>query len=129
MKRSAPPRRKKHLASSRKPVAQMNPARKARRARGYRARLARADWTPLRLACFERDDFRCTGRLAFEQTTIRCTWRDITRTGKGLIADHKTYARFGRENLDDLRTLCSSCNSIETTSKRANWAEPRRRSA
>lgn len=71
------------------------------------------------MATFEHDDFEC--RL--------CPYVDESRTGIGLIADHVGYMRFGGQEIvgEDTRTLCASCNEKETTSKRANWATPKRK--
>lgn len=109
------------LKRSTKAIRQVNPDAAVRRRKKYNARLHRADWKDLRQACFERDGFRCTAMVEHENTTIRCTWRDVSRKGDGLVADHLTYARFGRELLEDLRTLCKPCNSRLTVSERANW--------
>lgn len=116
-----------------------NPERRARRTAQFKARLARADWKALRLACFERDGFRCTavevpaicdiGVAGYHRHVVcldRCEYQDDTRTGKGLVADHLTYRRFGHELLSDLRTLCRSCNARLTVLTRANWQHSRR---
>ena len=110
-----------------------NANRKAKRTARYKTRLARKDWKALRLACFERDGFRCTAIhevrrvLVFEgeETPMgtdnrRCLNIDRSRRGVGLVADHLTYARFGHELLSDLRTLCRPCNARLTTLERAN---------
>lgn len=116
-------------AKARKPIARENPERKARRQKAFRARLSRADWRALRLACFARDGFQCVNMPGADCGTswtrigeVRCEYVDESRTGKGLVCDHLTYSRFGHENLDDLRTLCRSCNARATRALRANHA-------
>lgn len=88
------------------------------------------------MECFERDGFRCQGEVEYmmcsnegvgiAMTTTQCWYVDESRTGSGLIADHLTYARFGKELLSDLRTLCRSCNARFTVAERANWVHPHR---
>jgi len=111
------------------------PAKLKREAK-YAAYIRSAAWKKLRLAVFERDGFRCTAVhrvqtvLSFLGEALpmgrprlrRCLFVDETRTGAGLVADHTTYARFGHENLEDVRTLCRSCNALLTKQTRANWA-------
>jgi len=111
-----------------KPMPQTNPERKAKRAKKFKAYLGSAAWKRLRKLRFEADGFRCTAIIPFVSTAApgayymdRCMGSDWSRTGKGLVCDHLTYARFGHENLDDLRTVCGSCNVRETVAKRANW--------
>lgn len=131
------------IASKPKPIKKRNAERKARRAAKYKVYLSSVAWKKLRLAVFERDLFWCVGSVpcdACEGTGngavhgiddwcgwcdatgwCRCEYRDASERGKGLICDHLTYARFGHENLEDLRTLCTSCNAKLTVSERANW--------
>jgi 5-methylcytosine-specific restriction endonuclease McrA len=126
------------IPRGRKPIAKENSARRERRRKAFRQRLGRADWKALRLACFARDGWQCRGLVrvpsfsdpkfvVHDGTIQRCPYVDESQTGKGLVADHKTYARFGHENLDDLRTLCRSCNAKATRSERANHAAGFRR--
>lgn len=126
-------------AKPKKPIAKRG-AKRAKREAKYKAYLASPAWKKLRLAVFERDGFRCVTRLfapvvaavyyppEFEvkrekdgSASYRCTNEDESRTGKGLICDHLTYARFGHENLEDLATRCASCNASLTMQTRANW--------
>jgi hypothetical protein len=109
-------------------IRSVNPERRAKRAKKFAAYLSSSAWKKLRKLRFEADGFRCTAIVPFVSTAAlnaiymdRCMWSDWTRTGKGLVCDHLTYARFGHENLDDLRTLCRFCNARETVANRANW--------
>lgn len=128
MKRPGMPPRKTRLRSRSPikqggtPIKKVNPERKAKRAKKFKAYLSSAAWKNLRLARFRVDGWRCTAVVPLcIGEFMRCPNWDETGSGKGLICDHLTYARFGHENLDDLRTLCRSCNARETTGKRANW--------
>lgn len=122
--------RKGITQKKRKAIPKVNPARKAKRAAKFAAYLRSAAWKALRIARFRLDGWRCTATVMVPNVaddgrsliTDRCPNWDETRSGKGLICDHKTYARFGHENLDDLQTLCRSCNARETVTKRANHA-------
>lgn len=125
------PKASKPIARSMKKIRKVNPDAKARRTKAYKARLARKDWKALRMECFERDGFRCVADLfswcvSPDCNGHRCPNEDESRTGSGLIADHLTYARFGKELLSDLRTLCRSCNARVTVAERANWVHPHR---
>jgi hypothetical protein len=54
-----------------------------------------------RMRVLERDDFACQA----------CPYRDETRTGRGLIADHKHGIDSVREFRDEeLQTLCLGCS-------------------
>lgn len=119
LKRSSKPIPRTPLKRSTKPIAKRG-AKKAKRAARFKKYLASAAWKKLRLAVFERDGFRCT-TINPQWIVTRCEFVDETRTGRGLICDHLTYARFGHENLGDLRTLCNRCNALVTTQTRANW--------
>lgn len=60
----------------------------------YDAYLASPEWETRRQRVFERDGHRCR----------------ICNSPEGLQAHHRTYQRFGREEMDDLTTLCESCH-------------------
>ena len=66
----------------------------------YQDRLKRSDWVILRRMVFERDGYRC----------VRCGHQNRKGIIGGLVCDHKTYRRFGHEDLDDLQTLCRDCD-------------------
>lgn len=52
----------------------------------------------------ERDDFACQA----------CPYRDETRTGRGLVADHLRGIDSVREFLDEeLQTLCLACSGAK----------------
>lgn len=97
----------------RTPMKKVNPARVAKKLKAYSARLRRKDWQELRRLAFERDAGLCQcppcirGRhfgvpSAFEPIPI---W--FTKDGKihGFDTHHATYARFGREALEDVLTM------------------------
>lgn len=128
-----PPKRLTALKRSTKKIRKANPVAKAKRNAKYKAYLSSAAWKQLRIAVFRRDGWRCTNTFrnsaqergwSFVSTLPqRCpNWDETRTTGKGLVCDHLTYARFGHENLDDLRTLCKACNARLTVSERANWS-------
>lgn len=123
------------IKRSRKAIRQVNPVAKAKRTKKYKAYLSSAAWKAKRQERFRLDGWRCVAVvcvesvLAFEGEELamgsryqRCPNVDETRTGKGLVCDHLTYARFGNENLDDLRTLCKGHDRRETVLHRANWS-------
>lgn len=56
-------------------------------------------WQKLRQIVMERDSYRCQ------------VWLDHP----GEEVHHRTYARFGHEDLDDLITLCRECHDAITT--------------
>jgi hypothetical protein len=82
---------------------------------------------------FAMDGFRCvrikswyqvglsevTRRSALRAASGRCPNQDVTRTGRGLVCNHKTYARFRNENVEtDLETVCVSCDREQEAIKR-----------
>jgi len=82
------------------PLRRANVARRAKRRKRYEAYLRSPQWRVLRLACFEAAGWRCN----------RCEEPLTLRSGH---AHHKTYARFGHEDLEeDLEALCRSCHRL-----------------
>ena len=43
-------------------------------------------------------------------------------TGEPLELHHKTYERLGRERIDDLELLCSSCHKEADRERASKWA-------
>ena len=89
------------------PLAKVNKARLDKRTKRYKVYMSSMAWKLKRIACFTRDNWTCQD----------CGWRDKDAcfiseliSPRRLEADHVSYARFGRENLDDLRTLCTDCH-------------------
>jgi hypothetical protein len=134
MPRRETPIKKGWIARGTKPIKKVNAERKAKRAKKFKAYLGSAAWKAKRQERFAKDGYRCTaivstisgarmpdGGIRFTNGTMRCEYRDETRTGQGLVCNHKTYARFGRENLSDLETLCRAHDREETVKHRANW--------
>lgn len=132
--------RSSQKTKTRKPIPKVNLKAKARRDASYRKYMGSKEWKALRLKVFERDGFRCIYKRPWDpriesldeyaemsDARLRCTEVDESRTGRGLICDHLTYARFRHELLTDLRTLCKNHNAHLTVSGRANWAQPGRR--
>lgn len=74
----------------------LNPERAKRKATSYRDYLASPEWARVR----ERAIARAGGRCEL------CGMRPGPRNGVSLHVHHATYARFGREHLDDLAVLC-----------------------
>jgi 5-methylcytosine-specific restriction endonuclease McrA len=110
------------ITRSTKPIAQVNTDREARRRKTFRAFFSTSFWRELRERVLERDGYRCVNVI----DGIRCP--NCRVSGVKLIANHKTYARFGgAELLEDVETLCEFCNAIATTDERANWKDDRRR--
>jgi 5-methylcytosine-specific restriction endonuclease McrA len=95
--------RRSSLSRSTKPIPKVNAKRKAKRRKKYAAHLRSPYFRALRMERFTLDGFRCR----------RCGGIDETRTGKGLEAAHRTYARFGHENIDDIETACTRCHRYE----------------
>lgn len=60
----------------------------------YEAHLASPQWRSLRLKALERDGHACR----------------ICNTTKSLDVHHRTYERFGHEDLNDLTVLCRKCH-------------------
>jgi hypothetical protein len=89
---------------------------KAKKVKRYAAHLRSPYFRALRMERFRLDDFRCQGMrmlgrdAAFMPILLRCEFVDESRTGKGLHPDHRTYARFGAELVEDLVTLCRYCH-------------------
>lgn len=91
----------------------VNKERSAKRLKAYQARLQRADWQVLRRQVFERDrglcqcppciDYRAAGG-SFLDTEIPI-WFDTKGGIHGFDVHHTTYARFGRELLEDVLTM------------------------
>ena len=114
MKRAGPLRRYTPLPKPTSRMRSENPERKAKRRRGYAAHLRSPYFRALRLERFALDGWQCTAEnvpmFASGYVWRRCPVMDETQTGKGLHADHLTYARFGHELLEDIRTVCASCH-------------------
>jgi 5-methylcytosine-specific restriction protein A len=72
----------------------VNVKRKAKKKAKYAAHLRSPSFRALRKQAFERDGYRCVDCGAEEQ--LQC--------------DHETYARFGRELLEDVVTRCKPCH-------------------
>lgn len=93
--------------TAKKPMAKVNKARLDKRTKRYKSYMSSMDWKLKRIACFTRDNWTCQD----------CGWRDKDAcllseliTPRQLHADHLTYARFGKERLSDLVTLCADCH-------------------
>jgi 5-methylcytosine-specific restriction endonuclease McrA len=102
------------------PIRPLNVDRRRKRQATYKARLRRPDWQLLREQCFERDGHRCVHTIDGH----RCP--NGRANGTPLHANHKTYARFGRELLSDMETICEPCDGPLTVATRANWTGDRR---
>lgn len=59
-------------------------------------------WRAIREQCLARDDYRCR----------------LCNSPDALQAHHRTYERFGKEELNDLTTLCESCHDVVTDHQR-----------
>ena len=66
------------------------------------------NWSSLRIAVFERDNYKC----------IKCSIEGKSETGKtyNLIADHIIPIALGGSefNINNIQTLCINCNKIKT---------------
>ncbi len=81
---------------------------------------ASAVWRAFREQVFARDGYRCT-RVT---DGVRCP--NSRRAGAQLVANHRTYDRFGgRERLEDCETLCASCDDAETMNPATSGPERR----
>lgn len=110
MKRSPLPPRKAWLARGTKPIRAVNPIAKAKREKRYKKAISSPHWKALRKQVFEEQGGLCI-----------CGQEPMT------TLDHiNSYMRLGKELREDVRGLGARCNAIETTSKRANWANGRR---
>lgn len=72
----------------------VNPERRAKRRARYKDYLHSPAWKRLRERVLERDGHACT----------RC------HSTRRLECHHRSYQRFGHEDLDDLQTLCHDCH-------------------
>ena len=61
-----------------------------------------AAWRSIREACLARDGYRCR----------------LCNSPDDLQAHHRSYARFGHEDVDDLTTLCAPCHDLVTDHQR-----------
>lgn len=61
-----------------------------------------AYWRAIRELCLARDGHRCR----------------LCNSADALQAHHRTYDRFGKEELDDLTTLCEPCHDVVTDHQR-----------
>src|SRR5262245_12038603 len=68
----------------------------------YEQHLSSAYWKDLRQQVFDRDDWRCV--LCDSPEDLQC--------------HHRTYERFGKEELRDCYTLCPSCHDLVTDHQR-----------
>ena len=95
----------------------------------YHAYLKSGAWAARSEGRRQRDRYTC----------CRCGWT-TTRGGRGLEVHHVTYVRRGRELMEDLRTLCTTCHRISDGHYEGNarghrpalsddWLERTRRSA
>jgi 5-methylcytosine-specific restriction endonuclease McrA len=69
----------------------------------YLRRMRRSDWQELRQQVFARDGYRCQVWLDHPAEEVH----------------HRTYARFGHEELADLISLCRACHKAITNVIRA----------
>lgn len=65
----------------------------------YESYIASPQWKQRRQKVLERDSFQCQACLSSEDLEVH----------------HKTYARLGHEDLDDLITFCHDCHEAITT--------------
>jgi 5-methylcytosine-specific restriction endonuclease McrA len=103
------PQRKAWLARGTKPIPKRNETATAKRQARYKKALSSAHWKALRKQVFAEQGGLCV-----------CGQEPMT------TLDHLTYFRLGHELREDVQGLGDVCNARETTSKRANWAQPRR---
>ncbi len=107
------------LPRATKPVPKINARRQAKRLKGYREFMASAVWRRIRKAALERAGNRC------EQTSFGPDATSLNGFGffhcpntTRLTVHHKTYARFGGNELpDDLFVLCKGCHDRLEASK------------
>ncbi len=115
LKRKTPLKRGTKRLQSRTAIRKVNPARKSRRKRRYNAYLRSAAWKSKRAK-----------RLAMDgRTCQRCGYCPDTAPSdtpkRPLDIDHKTYIRFGNEDVErDLQTLCRPCH-MAVEAERRPW--------
>ena len=59
-------------------------------------------WRTIREQCLARDNSRCR----------------LCNSPEALQAHHRTYERFGKEDVNDLTTLCAECHDLVTDHQR-----------
>lgn len=124
LKRSRKPIKRTGVPKRKTAVWKINKARLAKRQAIYDAYMQSPEWTVIRAAVLQRDQWECvqcgargTGYLYPDEIRPdlfppsskkhkRVVWNQ-------LHVHHKTYARFGHENLEDLITLCKECHDKE----------------
>lgn len=108
MKQSGPIKRKKALKRSTK-IRKVNPTAKAKRVAKQKKHYASSAWKLIRTDALDRANHRCEYVEAWGFPFVEAgTWRYIRcKATTDLQVHHKTYARFGGEELpDDLQALC-----------------------
>lgn len=125
MRRSPLPPRKKPLKRTGAPkrktgLKKVNTARLAKRQKAYDAYMRSGRWQSIRAEVIVRDGkcVRCgsRGTDALEGSFWYAV-NEIMPIASRFEVHHKTYARFGKERLEDLETLCRTCHEKEHASR------------
>jgi hypothetical protein len=93
----------------RTPLAQRG-KQKPKREKRQRAHYSSKYWKTMRYLCWQRDQALCTAKVCLHPT------RQIASIEEMELA-HKTNARFGHENMDDVGCEHPECNMAERQSR------------
>lgn len=102
-------KRSKPLKRSLTPIRKVNPTAKAKRVARQKKYYASSAWKLIRSDALDRANHRCEYVECWGFPFVEVGTRRYLRceTTTGLQVHHKTYARFGGEELpDDLQVLC-----------------------
>lgn len=121
LERVTPLKTKTRMKRSTKRLPATNPRQIAKREARYDTYLRSATWKAKRKEALERAGYQCERRIRFTFDSEEfCSWRCTGGYGRDLPpaselhVHHKTYARFGGEELpDDLEVLCPYHHAIE----------------
>ena len=69
----------------------------------------------------ESDQWKRISRQVLQRDRYTCQYRITGCTSRATEAHHLTYARVGRESLEDLIAVCHHCHEVITDESRRQW--------